>query len=401
MSAGRRRRFRSGSTSSRLRLFGRFVRAARHSGGEGSLDDEPRTPTNAAPEDEERLIAARGILIATAGHGLVLTVLLMLDLIGISRVDLPALGVAAGVVVAVQGALWLGARTGLAERVDWDPHYVRVPMLAAAALFALYIFVAPESRYLVLMAWFVALLFTAGLEGFRVVVALGAVMTALYMGTLALLVAGGSDLSLGFEGVRAGVFLAINVYAGFVFQRIRRERAERTELREELARQAITDPLTGLPNRRYMEEFLEAELDRIDRYGGACSLAMIDVDDFKNYNDTLGHVAGDRVLRSLADVLRDELRVSDIAARYGGEEFSVIMVNSNRTEAGEAAERLRETIQLHPFPNEDIQPRGDLTVSIGIASYPQDADSYEELVGAADEALYEAKRRGKNQVRAA
>ncbi|MDX1579570.1 MAG: GGDEF domain-containing protein, partial [Gemmatimonadota bacterium] len=148
-------------------------------------------------------------------------------------------------------------------------------------------------------------------------------------------------------------------------------------------------------------EFLEALLDRIDGYGGACSRALIDGDFLKNYNDTLGHVAGDRVLRSLADVLRDELRVSDIAARYGGEEFSVIMVNSNRTEAGEAAERLRETIQRYPFPNEDIQPRGDLTVSIGIASYPQDADSYEELVGAADEALYEAKRRGKNQVRAA
>lgn len=355
----------------------------------------------APPADEPRRAKARGVLVATAGHALTLALVFLLDRIGEADVAWRTWAWIACVAGGVQTLLWTAAWSGWADRIAWDRHFVRVPMVAAAGLFALYMYVSPDARYLLLMGWLVALLFTAGLEGFWAVAGLGTLMTALYLGTMALVVSRGAEISLAFEAVRAAVFLAINLYAGLVFERIQRDREERRELRTELARQAITDPLTGLPNRRYMEEFLEAELARIERYGGSCSLAMIDVDDFKHYNDTLGHIAGDEVLRSLADVLRDELRVSDIAARYGGEEFSVIMVNADREEAEEAAERLRRTIERHPFPDEDIQPSGDLTVSIGIATYPRDAESYGELVGSADEALYAAKRSGKNRVRAA
>jgi diguanylate cyclase (GGDEF)-like protein len=274
-------------------------------------------------------------------------------------------------------------------------------MLAAAALLALYVYLAPEGRYLLLVGWFVALLFLTGVAGFTDIVVLGVVMASLYMGAIGLRHAEGYAFDLSLEALHAVVFLAIHVYAGFVFRRIRHQRREMRQLREKLASQALTDGLTGLPNRRYFEEYLEAELDRLNRYGGSCCVVMMDVDDFKNYNDTLGHLAGDQILRELADVFREEVRLSDVVARYGGEEFGIIMINTEGPEALEASERLREAIESHAFPDEEIQPSGDLTVSAGVAEYPTDGTTFEEMIQRADEALYAAKREGKNRVLAA
>src|SRR3989442_447500 len=116
--------------------------------------------------------------------------------------------------------------------------------------------------------------------------------------------------------------------------RLRRDRQARKVLRAKLAELAITDPLTGLYNRRHFEEILRAEVHRIGRYGGNCSLGMIDLDFFKNYNDTLGHLAGDALLRELAALLRGHLRVSDVLARYGGGEVWVVMVKTPQNKAG-------------------------------------------------------------------
>lgn len=348
-----------------------------------------------------RALRARGVLLATGGHILAVIVLFGLGLLGVSELGREEAVTVVATMLGLQGFLWVVARQGWAEDVPWDPHFIYLPMLVSAGLFALYMYVAPESRYLMLMAWFVSLLFTTGLAGFREVFSLGLLMTALYMGVLWLISRGGREVSLAFEGVHAGVFLAINAYAGLVFGRLQKQRREMKELREKLARRAITDPLTGLPNRRYLDEYLEAELARIRRYGGQCALILIDVDNFKNYNDTLGHLAGDDVLRSLADVLQEHLRVSDVAARYGGEEFAVMMVNIDRGEAVEAAERLRRVIEHHDFAREEIQPGGNLTVSLGVAGCPSDGDTAEALMREADAALYRAKREGKNQVRAA
>jgi diguanylate cyclase (GGDEF)-like protein len=253
------------------------------------------------------------------------------------------------------------------------------------------------------MAWFVALLFMAGLAGLVEVVVLSAGMTVGYLGALGLreLTHAGLRLSFAQETLRAGVFLAINVYAGVVFQRLHRERRERGNLRRRLTELALTDPLTGLRNRRYFEDFLRSELARIDRYGGVCSVAILDVDHFKNYNDTLGHLAGDAVLRQLAGVLREEMRVSDVVSRIGGEEFGLILVNTDRAEARAVIERLHGRIHAHPFPREDVQPGRQLTVSTGIASCPADGTDYEELVGRADEALYAAKQAGRNRIHVA
>lgn len=350
---------------------------------------------------DARRVRARGVLLATAGHLLAVSVLLGLNRLGVTEAAWDEIITILVTMLTLQGTLWIMARQGWADNIEWDPHFIYLPMIVSAGLFALYIYVAPEGRYLMLMAWFVSLLFMTGLAGFREVVSLGVLMTALYMGVLWLLPLSGQEVSLAFEGVHAGVFLAINGYAGLVFERLRQQRRETKDLREKLAQRAVTDPLTGLPNRRYLDEYLQAELARIRRYGGQCALTLIDVDNFKNYNDTLGHLAGDEVLQALAEVLQEHLRVSDIAARYGGEEFAVMMVNVDRGQAVEAAERLRSAIEDHDFEREEIQPDGNLTVSLGVAACPADGDTAEELMREADEALYRAKREGKNRVRAA
>ncbi len=352
---------------------------------------------------ERRRIKRRGVLLATGGLLLALGLVLALDAVGFLRVDAGSWWTALLVTLVVQAALWLLPGFDLDERLTGDPRYLYLPILSAAALLSLYIYIAPGARYLLLMAWFVALLFMAGLAGLVEVVALSTAMTVGYLGALGLRARSGHGppLSVVAESLRAGVFLAINVYAGFVFERLRRERRERDELRRRLAELALTDPLTQLRNRRYFEDFLRSELARIARYGGECSVAMLDVDHFKNYNDTLGHPAGDEVLRQLAVVLVREMRVSDVVARYGGEEFGLILVNTDRPEALRVIERLHRLIHDHPFPREDVQPGRQLTVSTGIASCPEDAADYEGLIHRADEALYAAKAAGRNRIHAA
>ena len=352
---------------------------------------------------ERRRIKKRGVVLATGGLLLALGLVLGLRSVGLLAMDLGAWTTALLVTLGAQAILWLLPSLDLDERLTGDRRYLFLPMLTAAGLLCLYIYIAPGARYLLLMAWFVALLFMAGLAGLVEVVVLSAGMTVGYLGALGLreLTHAGLRLSFAQETLRAGVFLAINVYAGVVFQRLHRERRERGNLRRRLTELALTDPLTGLRNRRYFEDFLRSELARIDRYGGVCSVAILDVDHFKNYNDTLGHLAGDAVLRQLAGVLREEMRVSDVVSRIGGEEFGLILVNTDRAEARAVIERLHGRIHAHPFPREDVQPGRQLTVSTGIASCPADGTDYEELVGRADQALYAAKQAGRNRIHVA
>jgi diguanylate cyclase (GGDEF)-like protein len=112
----------------------------------------------------------------------------------------------------------------------------------------------------------------------------------------------------------------------------------------------------------------------------------------------VGHLAGDTVLREMADVMRRELRLHDMVARFGGEEFALIMINAGKEEARPILERLRADVQEHPFRHRDIQPVGRITVSAGLASFPEDGTTYEALLKSADDALYRAKREGRNRV---
>jgi len=160
---------------------------------------------------------------------------------------------------------------------------------------------------------------------------------------------------------------------------------------------SITDPLTGLHNRRYLEARLAEELSRSKRYDYPLSFMMIDIDDFKLYNDRNGHQAGDRALEITAQCLRSALRKVDVASRYGGEEFSILLPQTNLQEAGVIADRVRRKIYSTQFTHGKAQPLGAVTVSIGLSAFSPALDSAEAIVRAADRALYHAKSHGKNR----
>ncbi len=156
---------------------------------------------------------------------------------------------------------------------------------------------------------------------------------------------------------------------------------------------AHTDHLTGLANRRRFERQLEREIARALRYDRAFCLVLIDVDNFKRVNDTYGHDVGDEAIRHLAKVLQEGTRGIDTAARIGGEEFAVVLTETNFTGGYEVAERLRLAIKTSEVPT-----AGHITASFGIAEFPLSAQTARELIGVADAALYEAKRRGRDRV---
>jgi diguanylate cyclase (GGDEF)-like protein len=162
--------------------------------------------------------------------------------------------------------------------------------------------------------------------------------------------------------------------------------------RRELERLSVTDPLTGLNNRRRMLEVLENEVRRSRRLDHTFAVLMADVDHFKQYNDAHGHPAGDEVLKRVAGVLRDSTRDVDFVARYGGEEFFVLMPELSAEAAAEVAERIRTRLAVEPLL------AGEVTVSFGVAEFPANGDSGERLISVADSVLYQAKKEGRDQV---
>jgi diguanylate cyclase (GGDEF)-like protein len=176
------------------------------------------------------------------------------------------------------------------------------------------------------------------------------------------------------------------------------ERVQLYQRSKEMEQVLITDHLTGLLNRRYLFERVTEEVTRAARHNHTISLMMIDVDDFKFYNDKNGHLAGDDALRSLAALFRDTVRNIDFVARYGGEEFTVVLPQTSKNEAIVIGDRLRKEVEKFYFPYEEDQPLGNFTISIGLATYPEDANDVKELIGAADKALYRAKGSGKNRL---
>lgn len=163
---------------------------------------------------------------------------------------------------------------------------------------------------------------------------------------------------------------------------------------------AAMDELTGLGNRRTFQTALKQEVRRSHRDSSHFALLMLDVDHFKLYNDTHGHPAGDVVLAKVGEIMRNRLRVTDIPCRYGGEEFTAILITTDPVDAMEIAESIRKRVEEEDFFGEARQPLGRLTVSIGVATFPVDADEAERLVDAADIAMYAAKEAGRNRVQA-
>lgn len=194
----------------------------------------------------------------------------------------------------------------------------------------------------------------------------------------------------GFDRVDLGLLELIAAHAAIA--------VERAGLYKRVEEMAVTDQLTGLANRRYLERRLEEEMERARRYGTSLSVIMLDIDHFKRINDTFGHLAGDAVLREVAQILRNGVRRTDVVARYGGEEFCIVSPDCRLPEAVALAERLRGKVEGHPFRVPGLDQPLKVTVSAGVAEFPGDARSKPELLDCADSALYEAKRRGRNCV---
>ncbi len=175
------------------------------------------------------------------------------------------------------------------------------------------------------------------------------------------------------------------------------ERSNYYSLAGHLKELSITDSLTGLFNRRYFEERFYEELHRSNRHNLSFSLAMLDIDDFKLFNDTEGHLSGDEMLKCIANIAKDSLRVIDVIARFGGEEFAVIMPQTEKEEAFLVAERIRNSVREQLPCTWHAFPRNHITISIGIATFPSDGTDRKELIRNADKALYRGKMEGKDR----
>lgn len=176
------------------------------------------------------------------------------------------------------------------------------------------------------------------------------------------------------------------------------DRAEWQERAAEFELMSITDPLTGLLNRRYLEERLAEELKRSERHNYAMGFLMIDIDDFKLYNDHNGHPAGDLALEMTAQCLKATLRGADVASRYGGEEFCILLPQTTTEEVEAIAERIRLRVESTSFPHGRTQPLGKVTVSIGVSFFSETLNTPGLIISEADRALYRAKALGKNRV---
>ncbi|HEY6541388.1 MAG TPA: diguanylate cyclase, partial [Ktedonobacteraceae bacterium] len=195
-------------------------------------------------------------------------------------------------------------------------------------------------------------------------------------------------------GIGIAVFLTRSI--GRLYLQIEEKNARLAESNTLLQALSTTDPLTELPNHRALLSTLKQELERAQRYERPCSLLFLDLDHFKALNDGYGHAAGDTVLRAFAGILRSTIRNMDTAGRWGGEEFVVILPEANAEEALDIAERIRKAVSFFTF---EISGGLHLTCSVGVACYREHGSDQDALLTAADQAMYGAKRLGRNQVR--
>jgi diguanylate cyclase (GGDEF)-like protein len=211
-----------------------------------------------------------------------------------------------------------------------------------------------------------------------------------------LVLAGSVNGMLRAESAYPGIFSQDDLRLFTILSDLAGAAAENARLYQRTQELAITDGLTGLYLRRFFNQRLEEEVNRFREYGTPFSLLILDLDHFKRVNDKLGHLVGDRVLAQLAEVLRAEARSTDILCRFGGEEFALLLPYTPSQAGVIMAERIRVRLASRPLPSLEGKP--PLTVSLGVAGCPEHALESQTLIRAADEALYEAKRQGRNQV---
>ena len=190
--------------------------------------------------------------------------------------------------------------------------------------------------------------------------------------------------------VASGTMIAIGVFFGWLFRTQKKRFAE-------LSDGTMMDRLTGLHNYGYFAERLEEERKRADRFGSRLALMMVDIDGFKAFNDRFGHASGNLLLKKLAGIMEEHVREVDIVSRYGGEEFAVILPNTE-DEATTVAERVRAAVESAGFEGDKEEPVVQMTISIGVAIFPNACENELELIDCADRALNKAKESGRNKV---
>ena len=183
----------------------------------------------------------------------------------------------------------------------------------------------------------------------------------------------------------------------YLVNTLARQNEELDHLAKEFREMAIRDGLTGLFNHRYAQEKLDAEFERSSRFGRDLSVLFMDLDNFKFYNDTHGHLAGNEILQMLSAIMMKTVREPDTLARWGGEEFLVIAPETGEEEICKLAERIRKAVEEYAFPNAEQQPLGLVSLSVGIASMSDKTESAEKLLRLADDAVYAAKDSGRNR----
>ncbi len=172
---------------------------------------------------------------------------------------------------------------------------------------------------------------------------------------------------------------------------------EKMQLFEKVKKLAITDGLTGLFNHRYFVKYLIKEINRAKRCNHELSVLIIDIDHFKHFNDTNGHLQGNEAIKIVTHVMKEVTRAMDVLSRYGGEEFAIILPETSNEQALQTAKRICRSVEEAKVPGEERQPLKKLTISVGVATYPEDATEGAELMECADQALYLAKRKGRNR----
>ncbi len=193
------------------------------------------------------------------------------------------------------------------------------------------------------------------------------------------------------------LFVFTYLISGYLSRNLHRNEDLLKELLQQSREMSVTDGLTGLYNQMHFFQLLERETRTSQRHGMSFSLILFDVDHFKNFNDRNGHLRGSETLRAVADLMRRKFRASDLLAKYGGDEFVVILPQTDKVGAYLAAERLREGMEKQAFPGAETQPQKKLTISIGLAAYPEHGAGANEILNRADKALYFAKESGRNR----
>jgi len=302
-------------------------------------------------------------------------------------------------------SLYILFRTGLNLKMA-DPSLTGIQMCVAILLVMYGMYFAHESRGVLLLAYIIVLIFGIFRLNTR---------SFLYVSIFTLLTYGidiallqhfrpqGVNFNIEYLQwyVLALVLMAFSIIGGYISslrQNLSITKAEQAKSIEIIREMAIRDVLTGLYNRRHVIELLDHEKNRSSRGGGIFCLAMLDIDHFKNVNDTYGHLVGDAVLQAVATTMKTTMRNTEYCARYGGEEFLIVLTQTGINGALIGAERVRTNIEKIPFP--DIGSDFKITVSIGLSEYKMQ-EKIDDIIARADEALYRAKNGGRNRVETA